>query len=103
LELKAKVELQPNWSFIGVDPSAAMLDLARSDVWAIAQRVELVEGLADDVSPAEFDGAKCLLVLHLLNTIERLHTLKKYDVDLNSTRGWWWRITREEAAMRVFG
>ncbi|QND44340.1 class I SAM-dependent methyltransferase (plasmid) [Rhizobium lusitanum] len=75
MELKAIGEAQPGWTFVGVDPSAAMLDLARSNTASIAHRVELVEGTVDAVLPQGFDGATCLLVLHFLDKDDRLRTL----------------------------
>jgi tRNA (cmo5U34)-methyltransferase len=75
MELMALAEAQPEWSFVGVDPSGPMLELARSNVQAIAERVELVEGTIEVAPADEFDGATCLLVLHFLDRRERLHTL----------------------------
>lgn len=41
LELKVFAEAQPEWSFVGVDPSAAMLDLARMTLGELAVRAQL--------------------------------------------------------------
>ena len=75
MELTALAEAQPEWSFAGVDPSSPMLELARRNVGANAQRVKLVEGTIDVAPADEFDGATCLLVLHFLERRERLNTL----------------------------
>ena len=42
-------EAQPGWRFTGVDPSAAMLDLARQTLGSLSQRVDLVKGTIDQV------------------------------------------------------
>ncbi|MBD8554562.1 class I SAM-dependent methyltransferase [Rhizobium sp. CFBP 8762] len=75
LEVKAIGEAQPGWAFVGVDPSAAMLDLARRNVGSIADRVQFIEGTVDAAPVEAFDGATCLLTLHFLDKEERLHTL----------------------------
>lgn len=76
LETKAMAEARPAWRFTGVDPSAAMLDLARQAVLPFADRVSLLKGTVDQAPPGPFDGATCLLTLHFLNRSERLHTLR---------------------------
>jgi tRNA (cmo5U34)-methyltransferase len=76
LELKAMAEAQPEWAFTGVDPAAAMLDLARRKVEPFNDRIELIEGVVDAAPPGPFDGATCLLTLHFLNRSERLRTLR---------------------------
>lgn len=77
LELKAMAEARPEWTFTGVDPALAMLDLARQAVVPFADRVQLVQGTVDDASDGPFDGATCLLTLHFLNREARLHTLRE--------------------------
>lgn len=76
LETKAMAEARPDWRFTGVDPSAAMLDLARHAVLPFADRVDLLEGTVDQAPPGPFDGGTCLLTLHFLNRSERLQTLR---------------------------
>jgi len=76
LELKVFADAQPGWRFIGVDPSAEMLDLARSTLGPLVSRVEFVEGVIDAAPIGPFDGATCLLTLHFLPAHERLHTLR---------------------------
>lgn len=77
LELKAFAEAQPDWGFVGIDPSAAMLDLARRVLGPLGARVDLRRGFIDGAPPGPFDGATCLLTLHFLPRQERLHTLRE--------------------------
>lgn len=77
LELKAFAEAQPRWSFVGVDPSDEMLDLARQVLGPQQLRVDLRHGYVDAAPPGPFDGATCLLTLHFLTRDERLHTLRE--------------------------
>ncbi len=77
LETKAMAEARPGWRFTGVDPSAAMLDLARLAVLPFADRVDLLQGTVDEAPAGPFDGATCLLTLHFLDRSERLHTLQE--------------------------
>ena len=75
LELKTFAEAQPEWHFVGVDPSAEMLKLANSTLGPFASRVEFCESYIDTAPEGPFDGATCLLTLHFLPAEERLHTL----------------------------
>lgn len=77
METKALAQSQPGWRFTGVDPSPAMLDLARQAVMPFAERVDLLEGTVDQAPSGPFDGATCLLTLHHIDRLERLHTLKQ--------------------------
>lgn len=77
METRALAEAQPGWRFTGVDPSAAMLDLARQTVAPVADRVELIEGTVDQTLDGPFDGATCILTLHHIERRERLHTLQQ--------------------------
>jgi tRNA (cmo5U34)-methyltransferase len=77
LELKAFAEAQPSWRFVGVDPSAEMLDLAARILGPHQTRVQLQRGYVDDAPIGPFDGATCLLVLHFLQKEERLHLLRQ--------------------------
>ena len=58
LELASLATAKPGWRFTGVDPSPAMLDLARVAVAPFAERVHLVEGTVDQAPAGPFDGAK---------------------------------------------
>lgn len=77
LELKAFAEAQPHWTFVGVDPSAEMLDLARRILGPLQSRVELQQGYIDAAPTGPFDGATCLLTLHFVTKDERLRTLRE--------------------------
>lgn len=75
LELKALATAQPDWSFVGVDPSEAMLGLAAHTLAPFETRVELRKGYIDDAPDGPFDAATCLLTLHFLDVDERRRTL----------------------------
>lgn len=75
LELKAFATRHPGWRFDGVDPSAAMLDLARHTLGPLAARVRLHEGYIDAAPLGPFNGATCLLTLHFVPREARLRTL----------------------------
>lgn len=75
LELKVFAQAQPEWSLLGIDPSAEMLALAGATLGPLASRVQLLEGYIDAAPVEPFDGATCLLTLHFLSIEERLHTL----------------------------
>lgn len=75
LELKVFADAQPGWRFDGVDPSAPMLDLARSAVQAHLPRVQLHEGYIDAAPSGPFDAACSLLTFHFVARDERLRTL----------------------------
>lgn len=76
LELKAFAEAQPNWRFVGVDPSAEMLELAKRTLALLGSRVRLQQGLIEAAPLGPFDGATCLLTLHFVPKEERLRTLR---------------------------
>ena len=84
LELVSLATAQPGWRFTGVDPSPAMLDLARQASAPFAQRVQLLTGIIDEAPPGPFDGATCLLTLHFLERVERLRTLREIHRRLRS-------------------
>ena len=77
METKALAEAQPAWRFTGVDPSPAMLDLARQTLTPFADRVELLAGTIDQAPVGPFDGAICLFVLHHIDRNERMRTLRE--------------------------
>ena len=77
LELKVFAEAQKDWRLLGVDPSAGMLDLARSTLGPLQSRADLVDGTIDAAPLGPFDGAACLLTLHFLPRDERLRTLRE--------------------------
>lgn len=77
LELRAMAQARPNWRFTGVDPSPAMLHLARLTTAPYGERIELLPGTVDQAPAGPFSGATCLLTLHFLDRDERLHALKQ--------------------------
>lgn len=77
LELKLFSEGQPKWSFVGVDPAAAMLDLARTTLGDHAGRTRFHEGFVHSAPEGPFDGATCILTLHFIEREERLRTLEQ--------------------------
>ncbi len=77
IELRLLAAAQPRWTFVGVDPAAAMLRLAERTVGPDMDRVELIEGYIDDAPPGPFDAATCLLTLHFLPEPERQRTVRR--------------------------
>jgi tRNA (cmo5U34)-methyltransferase len=77
LELKRFAEAQIRWRFTGVDPAAAMLNLARSTLGALMDRIALLQGTVDAAPDGPFDGAASLLTLHFVERDERLRTLRE--------------------------
>jgi tRNA (cmo5U34)-methyltransferase len=76
-ELKVFAEAHPAWTFDGVDPARAMLNLAENTVAPFASRVRLHEGYIDDAPAGPFDAGACLLTLHFLAREERRRTVKE--------------------------
>jgi tRNA (cmo5U34)-methyltransferase len=77
METSAMAAAQPTWRFTGVDPSPAMLNLARNLVLPFGERVDLIDGTVDQLPEASFDGATCLLTFHHLDRLDRLRTLRE--------------------------
>lgn len=75
-ELRVFAQAQPQWRFVGVDPSEPMLQLAQATLGALAARVDFHQGYVHTAPAGPFDGATCLLTLHFLSHQERLATLK---------------------------
>ena len=70
----------PTWTFAGVDPSEAMLDVAiqKAKNEGIEERVSIHTGTIEQIEfESTFDGATCLLVLHFIETIEEKLSLLK--------------------------
>ncbi len=68
-EILASASLEPQWSFVAVDPSRPMLDLARENIneAGIAERVQFIYGGISDLDEAPvFDAAVMTGVLHHL-------------------------------------
>lgn len=73
-EILPLAKARPEWSFVGVDPSADMLGTcrARLERAGVLDRCELVHGHVDDVpAGAEFDAALSILVAHFVGRAER--------------------------------
>lgn len=83
MEISAMAEARPMWRFTGVDPSVAMLHLAKEVLRPSCDRVDLIEGTAEDLPSRTFDGATCLLTFHHLNWHERLQALQEIRSRLN--------------------
>ncbi|MBB4857527.1 tRNA (cmo5U34)-methyltransferase [Novosphingobium chloroacetimidivorans] len=67
LETRYLAGIEPQWRFVGVDPAAAMLDLARATAGDVAgERLRLIEGTVADAPDGPFDAATCILVLGLV-------------------------------------
>ncbi len=58
----------PQWQFLGFDPSETMLSTAeeRVQTHSCAERVRLVKGVIDDVLETDFDAATSILVIQFL-------------------------------------
>ncbi len=69
-EIIATARLEPKWSFVAVDPSPPMLDLARAHLVeaGVSHRVETVPGTVSGLDSAPpFDAAIMIGVLHHLS------------------------------------
>jgi tRNA (cmo5U34)-methyltransferase len=77
LEIKAFADTHPGLQFDGVDPSAAMLDVARETLGPLAERARLREGLIDVAPGGPFDAATCILTMHFVERNERLRTRRE--------------------------
>lgn len=75
LELKRFAQMQPGWTFDGVDPSAEMLKLAARTLGPLETRAALHEGYIQDAPERPFDAAACLLTFHFIPREDRLATL----------------------------
>ncbi|MGB5944896.1 class I SAM-dependent methyltransferase [Paenisporosarcina sp.] len=70
----------PTWTFVGVDPSEAMLEVAlqKAKNEGIEERVTIQTGTIEQVDlTGVFNGATCLLVLHFVETVEEKLSLLK--------------------------
>ena len=78
-EIYQFAEQKPNWSFVGIDPSEAMLQFAVNRLDSLPNAITLLQGtLLDTELPiTTYDAASCLLVLHFISSYEeQLATLK---------------------------
>lgn len=77
-EIIAAAALEPLWSFVAVDPSQPMLELACTNIdeSGIAERVKIVSGSVSDLDAAPlFDAAIMIGVLHHLPGDEAKHEI----------------------------
>ena len=74
LELGSFAQFNPDWTFLGVDPSAPMLEQAKQRLGPLNKRVTYHHGLIDDAPAGKFDGASSILTLHVLDADSRLKT-----------------------------
>ena len=77
LELTALAAAEPRWTFVGIDPAAAMLKQAERTLGPLNARVQLQQGYIDDAPDGPFDAATCLLTLHFLDADERRRTARE--------------------------
>lgn len=82
MELSLFAESHPGWHFDGVDPSAEMLNLARTALGPHASRVTLHHGYVQAAPTGPFDSASCLLTLHFIAATERLQALREIHARL---------------------
>ncbi len=76
LEMRAFASAYPGWHMTGVDPSAAMLDVARRTLGDNVSRADLHLGHIDDAPAGPFDGATCILTMPFIGPDARLPTLR---------------------------
>jgi len=76
-ELAALARANAGWRFVGVDPSAPLLDMARATLGPLASRVAFHEGYVATADAGPFDAATCLLTMHFVPHAERLPTLRE--------------------------
>lgn len=75
LEVKVFATAHPGWTFLAVDPAAAMLDLAVATLGPLASRMDVHRGYVTDAPNGPFDAAAGMLVLHLTEREDRLRTV----------------------------
>ena len=82
MELRHFAESNPGWQLDGVDPSAEMLNLAKTSLGPSAGRVQLHHGYVQAAPMGPFDAATCLLTLHFTTETERFQTLREIHARL---------------------
>ncbi len=74
-EILSLAKAFPQWTFVGLDPSAAMLEVARERLAqaGVLERCQLQHGYVKDAPPGQnFDVALSVLVAHFVKRGERL-------------------------------
>ena len=64
LELETFAKHNPGWSFVGVDPAQAMLDVAAKRMSKYKNDCNLHCGFIESAPEGRYDGATSLLTLH---------------------------------------
>lgn len=82
MELKFFAQSFEGWRFDGVDPSAEMLNLAKTNLGLLVSRVQLHHGYVEAAPSGPFDAASCLLTLHFTTEAERYRTLREIHARL---------------------
>lgn len=73
-EILSLAHANPGWTFVGVDPSAGMLEVCRDKLARanVLDRCDLVVGYVDDVeADAQFDAVVSVLVAHFVGRDDR--------------------------------
>ncbi|MDG2522182.1 class I SAM-dependent methyltransferase [Caulobacter segnis] len=72
-EILSLAKAFPDWTFVGVDPSAEMLSVGRHrlEQARVLDRCELIHGYADAVTETGFDVVVTLLVAHFIKRDDR--------------------------------
>lgn len=73
-EILSLAQAFPEWTFVGIDPSAGMLDVCRERLKAagVIDRCELIRGYVSDVPEGEsFDAVLSILVGHFVKKDDR--------------------------------
>ena len=72
-EILSLAKTYPNWTFVGVDPSTAMLEVCRERLREAGylERCELIHGYAKDAPQAGYDAVLSVLVGHFVPRSER--------------------------------
>ncbi len=86
-EILQFAENRPYWSFVGMDPAEAMLQIAKERLKSLPNNISLYQGTILDTKlpSAKFDAASCILVLHFINDDqEKLATLKEIANNLKA-------------------
>ena len=74
-EILSLAKAYPHWTFVGIDPSASMLEVCATNLKTagIAERCQLVHGYVQDAPHGpNFDAALSILVAHFIPQAERV-------------------------------
>ncbi|MEM9840817.1 MAG: class I SAM-dependent methyltransferase [Pseudomonadota bacterium] len=76
-EIGTFAQLNPRWTFTGVEPARAMLDQAIAFLGPLKDRVAMHHGYIDDAPDGPFDAATSLLTLHFIEEEARSETVSQ--------------------------